>query len=164
MVSRSMRDERQSAIVGVVSDTHGLLRPEVEERLGGVDLIVHAGDVGNPVILEHLRRIAPLRTVRGNTDRGPWARDLPRSDLFEYEGRGFYVIHDILEMDLDPRAAQVAVVISGHSHRPLIESREGILYLNPGSAGPRRFLLPVAMARLAINPDGLDPEIILLQG
>lgn len=159
-----MQDERPLAVVGVVSDTHGLLRPEAVERLEGVDLIVHAGDVGNPAILEHLRRIAPVRAVRGNTDRGLWAAGLPRYEIFEFGGRTFYVVHDILEMDLDPRAAGVAVVISGHTHRPSIQIADGVLYLNPGSIGPRRFLLPVAMANVTIRFERLDPELIFLGG
>jgi uncharacterized protein len=126
-------------LVGVISDTHGLLRPEAVDALRGVELILHAGDVGKPEVLDELRRLAPTFVVRGNVDHGDWASQLPVSKIVEVGGRSFYMLHDIGELDLDPPTAGFAAVIFGHSHQPLIETRDGVLFLNPGSAGPRRF-------------------------
>jgi putative phosphoesterase len=146
--------------VGVISDTHGLLRPEAIEALQGVDQIVHAGDIGNPRILDDLRRIAPVSAVRGNVDLGSWALDLPTTQLVEAGKALLYVVHDLSTLDLDPRAAGFQVVISGHSHRPLIERREEVLFVNPGSAGPRRFRLPVSLVRLEISDQGIVPQLV----
>lgn len=140
--------------IGVVSDTHGLLRPEVLDRLRGVSRIVHAGDVGDPGILDRLAAVAPVRAVRGNVDRGGWAETLPWTEVVDVDGVMLYVLHDLAELDLEPAASGFAAVVHGHSHRPSIETRRGVLYLNPGSAGPRRFRLPVSLAILTCR----DPE------
>ncbi len=141
--------------VGVISDTHGLLRPEAVDCLAGVEHILHAGDVGSGEILDRLRRIAPLAAIRGNIDRtGPCAA-LPETEILELNGTSIYMLHDLHVLDLDPGTAGVQVVVSGHSHQPLIEHRRGVLYLNPGSAGPRRFSLPVTIAWLDV---GLIPK------
>jgi putative phosphoesterase len=154
----------QGAItVGVISDTHGLLRPEATDALKGSDLIVHAGDVGGTDILEQLRTIAPTFAVRGNVDTGAWARALPITEVVDAGQLRLYVLHDLATLDLDPRAAGFAAVISGHSHRPSAEVRHGVLYLNPGSVGPRRFTLPIAMARLRVTGDRLSHEMIALK-
>ena len=148
--------------IGVISDTHGLVRPQALRALAGADLIVHAGDVGGPAVLEALRGVAPVVAVRGNNDRGAWAAALPETEVVETDGRSLYVLHDVKELELDPRAAGFAAVIAGHSHQPRIDRRDGVLYLNPGSAGPRRFRLPIAVAWLAIEPAGVDAEIVQL--
>ena len=148
--------------MGVISDTHGILRPEAIEALRDSDLIVHAGDVGNPEVLERLRAIAPTIAVRGNVDKGAWARVLPLSEVVEIGELQLYVLHDLSELDLDPKTAELAAVISGHSHRPNAEVRKGVLFLNPGSAGPRRFALPVAVAKLRILGTSLSHELIEL--
>jgi putative phosphoesterase len=154
----------QGAItVGVISDTHGLLRPEATDALKGSDLIVHAGDVGGTDILEQLRTIAPTFAVRGNVDTGAWAKALPITEVVDVGQLRLYVLHDLATLDLDPRAAGFAAVISGHSHRPSAEVRHGVLYLNPGSVGPRRFTLPIAMARLRVTGDRLSHEMIALK-
>jgi len=148
--------------VGVISDTHGLLRPEAVAALEGSDLIVHAGDVGDPEVLAPLRELAPVHAVRGNVDRGTWAEELPLDRVVEVGGHRLYVLHILDELDLDPAAAGFAAVIFGHSHRPHRERRDGVLYLNPGSAGPRRFRLPVTVARLSVSEQGLTAEIVEL--
>jgi hypothetical protein len=148
--------------IGVISDTHGLLRPEAARALHGVDRIVHGGDVGSPDILDRLREIAPTVAVRGNVDTAPWAGVLPATEVVEARGLHLYVLHDIAALDLDPAAAGFAAVIYGHSHRPGAERRNGVLFLNPGSAGPRRFRLPVSLARLEIRGDQLECELIEL--
>jgi hypothetical protein len=148
--------------IGVISDTHGLVRPQALRALAGADLIVHAGDVGSPDVLEALRAVAPVVAVRGNNDRGRWAAALAETEVVETDGRSLYVLHDLKELDLDPRAAGFDAVIAGHSHQPRIERRDGVLYLNPGSAGPRRFRLPIAIAWLAVEPAGMDAEIVHL--
>ena len=148
--------------IGVISDTHGLLRPQAVEALQGMDLIVHAGDIGEPKILEDLERIAPVRAVRGNTDRGEWARALPLTQVVEAGGLQLYVLHDLHTLDLDPGAAGLAAVIFGHSHRPHLERKDGVLYLNPGSAGPRRFTMPVSLAYLKVQGPFLQAEFIPL--
>ena len=150
--------------IGVLSDTHGLLRPEAIAELGGAELIVHAGDVGDPSILERLGDIAPVRAVRGNVDTAPWARALPEAEVVEVPGALVYVLHDLSALDLDPRAAGFAAVVYGHSHRPSIESRGGVLYLNPGSAGPRRFRLPVSLAWLVVEPRDVRARLVELVG
>ena len=149
--------------VGVISDTHGLLRPEAVEALKGSELIVHAGDVGDASVLERLRAIAPTIAVRGNIDTSIWARTLPTTEVVEAGGLQLYVLHDLASLDLDPRAAGFAAVISGHTHRPAADLRDGVLFLNPGSAGPRRFTLPVAVARLEVAGARIAHQIIELR-
>jgi putative phosphoesterase len=146
-------------VVGVISDTHGLVRPEAVERLRGSDLIVHCGDVGSPAVLDALRATAPVRAVRGNNDRGAWAAALPADAVIELGPHVLYVIHDVGELALEPAAAGFSAVLSGHSHRPSIERRDGVLFVNPGSAGPRRFSLPIAVARLVVTPGRCDARI-----
>lgn len=148
--------------IRVISDTHGLLRPEALDAMQGADLILHAGDVEQPAVLDALRAVAPVHAVRGNVDRGPWAEDLPYTEVVEVNGALLYMIHIREKLDLDPAAAGFAAVIFGHSHQPGIERRDGVLYLNPGSAGPRRFKLPVTCARLWIEDGRADAEIIEL--
>jgi uncharacterized protein len=137
--------------VGVISDTHGLLRPEAVAALTGVERIIHAGDIGERAVLDALGRLAPVSAVRGNNDRGGWARDIPETQVVEIGGVALYVLHDLHGLDLDPRAAGFAAVIAGHSHQPRQERRDGVLYFNPGSAGPRRFRLPVSLGRLTVE-------------
>lgn len=151
-----------SKIVGVISDTHGLLRPEAKAALAGCDAIVHAGDIGKPEVLTDLEAIAPLTVIRGNVDK--WAVTLPDTAVLEIEHRYLYVIHDVKELDLDPRAAGFDAVISGHSHKPSVHEQDGVLYLNPGSAGPRRFTLPIALARLEVSAARLEAKIVELVG
>lgn len=139
-------------IVGLISDTHGLLREEALRALERSDLIIHAGDVGKPEILDTLRTIAPVVAVRGNIDQGAWAESLPATAVAEAGPAVFYVLHDVHELDLDPSAAGFHAIVSGHSHKPGCTERSGILYINPGSAGPRRFNLPVTVARLDLGP------------
>jgi uncharacterized protein len=145
--------------IGVISDTHGLLRPEAELRLAGVARIIHAGDIGRPEIIGSLQRIAPVIAIRGNVDTGPWADDYPLTRTEKLGGRAIHILHDIHELALDPAAHGIDVVISGHSHQPRIETIAGVLYLNPGSAGPRRFTLPIALATLELTRDALRPCI-----
>jgi hypothetical protein len=149
-----------SVVVGVISDTHGLLRAEALAALSGSRYIVHGGDIGDENILRTLAAIAPVTVVRGNTDTDAWGRRLPRTAVLDVEGVRIYTVHDIAELDIDPRAAGVSVVVFGHSHRPGIEHRGDVLYLNPGSAGPRRFDLPVSVARLAIDGGAARAEIV----
>jgi uncharacterized protein len=149
-------------VIGVVSDTHGLLRPEAVEALRGVDRILHAGDVGAPEILKELESIAPVTAVRGNVDSGGWAQKLPLSEVIEVEGVSIYMLHILEKIDLKPEAAGLKVVVHGHSHVPKIEEKNGVLYFNPGSAGPRRFKLPVTVGRLIVEKDALRREIIEL--
>lgn len=149
-------------LVGVISDTHGLVRPEALAALRGAELIVHAGDVGSPDVLAALEAVAPVDAVRGNNDRGAWAARLPQSAAVEVDDTLLYLVHDVDELDVDPRAAGVAVVVSGHSHRPAAVARDGVLWFNPGSAGPRRFRLPVAVGRLRISDGTVAPELVTL--
>jgi hypothetical protein len=149
-------------LIGVISDTHGLLRPEATAALAGVDHILHAGDIGGPEILTALAAIAPTTAVRGNNDRGPWARALPETAVVTLGGHDLYLLHDLQTLDLDPRAAGFAAVICGHSHQPKQELRDGVLTFNPGSAGPRRFHLPIALGRLRIDDAGLAAEVVTL--
>lgn len=142
---------RTIQIIGLISDTHGLLRPEALRALEGSDLIIHAGDVGVGEILEELRRLAPVVAVRGNVDTDPWCADLPETAVAEAGSSLIYVLHDVKALDLKPATAGFAMVVSGHSHKPLLEKKDGVLYLNPGSAGPRRFNLPVTVARIDIR-------------
>jgi putative phosphoesterase len=145
--------------IGIISDTHGLLRPEVTERLAGVHYIIHAGDIGRAEVISGLRKIAPVTAIRGHIDRGEWAAQYPDTALVKLGGRSFYVLHNLKELDLDPAAAGIDVVVSGHSHRPKIETVGGVLYFNPGSAGPRRFTLPIALATLELTGDTIRPCI-----
>lgn len=154
--------QSRTTTIGVISDTHGLLRPQARDELAEVDLIVHAGDIGSLSVLESLRSLAPVVAVRGNVDCGEWAWDLPFSEVVEVGSHLIYVLHALDHLDLDPAAAQFSAVICGHSHRPHAERRKGVLYLNPGSAGPRRFHLPVALARLYVRGPMLHPEIVQL--
>lgn len=149
--------------MGLVADTHGLLRPELLAALKGVDLIIHAGDVGKEEVLEKLKALAPVVAVKGNVDRGAWAEPLPRAELVEVGGVDIFVSHGHEEPDLDPVAAGCRVVVRGHSHKPSIEERGGVLYLNPGSAGPRRFSLPVTAMRLYVRGGAVDAELVNLQ-
>ena len=150
-------------VVGVISDTHGLMRPEALVALRGSDLIIHAGDVGNPDVINELAGIAPAHVVRGNVDTGDWAASLPMTELVEVGERRFYVLHEVSQLDLDPADAGFGAVVYGHSHQPMIETRQGVLFLNPGSAGPRRFKLPVTVARVGVSGRRLRPEIVELQ-
>lgn len=149
--------------VGVISDTHGLLRPEAAAALAGVERIVHAGDIGSPDVLAALGRLAPVTAVRGNNDRGDWAAGIADTEVVEVGGVSLYVLHDLHELDLDPRAAGFAAIIAGHSHQPRLEERDGVLYLNPGSAGPRRFKLPISLARLTIADARVRAELVTLE-
>ena len=149
-------------MIGVISDTHGLLRPEAVEALAGCDRIIHAGDVGSPDVLSRLRDIAPTLAVKGNVDRGDWASKLPRTEAVELEGHTIYVLHILEELDLQPAPAGISAVVYGHSHKPSIEHRDGVLYLNPGSAGPRRFKLPVTVAKMSVVNGELTARILEL--
>jgi uncharacterized protein len=148
--------------IGVISDTHGLLRPQAVAALRGCPVIIHAGDVGRPEVLDELRRIAPVFAVRGNVDMGAWALQLPATEMVRVEDCRLYVLHDLSALDLDPRTAGFGAVIAGHSHQPKIETKDGVLYFNPGSAGPRRFNLPVSVGRLTLAGTELQAEIINL--
>ena len=149
--------------IGVISDTHGLLRPQALAALRGCDPIIHAGDVGSPDILDALRRIAPVFAVRGNVDKGDWAGKLPLTELVQIDGFSLYVLHILDELNLDPPTAGFHAVIYGHSHQPKIETRNDAIYFNPGSAGPRRFNLPVTLGQITIAEDGLRAEIVALE-
>src|SRR5678816_3439690 len=148
-------------LAGIISDTHGLLRPEALKALQGVDRILHGGDVGNAAVLEALREIAPVVAVRGNNDKGAWANELPQWEVAELEDVFVYMIHDLKEIDINP-AGSFQVVVSGHSHKPSIEQRRGVLYVNPGSAGPRRFNLPITIALLRVTGHQASAEIVEL--
>jgi uncharacterized protein len=150
-------------LIGIISDTHGLLRPEAITALHGSDYIIHAGDVGDPVILNKLAEIGPLTAIRGNVDREAWARKMPATNVLEAGGISIYVLHNLQDLDLKPEAAGFAVVISGHSHVPKQEERNGVLYFNPGSAGPRRFRLPVSIGQLKVKGGKVSAEIIELR-
>jgi hypothetical protein len=151
-----------ATVVGVISDTHGLLRPEAREALRGSDLILHAGDIGGGEILDSLRRLAPVVAIRGNVDRGLWAETLPDTEVVEVGGLHLYLLHDRNALSLNPAAAGIAAVVSGHSHQPMQEIRQGVLYFNPGSAGPRRFKLPVGAGRLKIVEGVIRGELLTL--
>ena len=164
-----MKAQRPSKIIlpmvriGVISDTHGLLRPEATAVLRGSDFIVHAGDIDEPAILEKLSELAPVTAVRGNVDRGSWAKKVPSSAVLVIGAVSIYVIHNLLELDLKPEAAGFAAVISGHTHVPKHENKNGVLYFNPGSAGPRRFQLPVSVGRLVVHDTKVTGEFVKLQ-
>ena len=147
-------------IIGVISDTHGLLRPQALERLRGSDHIIHAGDIGAPEIVPALEQVAPVTAIRGNIDTQDWARRFPETEVVEFAGLHIYIVHDAQALDLNPKAAGFAAVISGHSHRPHQQLKDGVLYFNPGSAGPRRFKLPITLGRLEIAQGSVKGEIL----
>jgi uncharacterized protein len=147
-------------LIGVISDTHGLMREEALDALQGSQLIIHAGDVGDPKVLEALRTVAPVVAIRGNIDKGEWANELPDSEWVEAGDASIYVLHDVSQLDLDPVTAGLQAVICGHSHKPSIRTQDGVLYLNPGAAGPRRFKLPVTVAKLHVVGKQLRAERI----
>lgn len=149
--------------IGVIADTHGLLRAEVVEALRGAEMIIHAGDIGKAAVLDTLRALAPVKAVRGNGDREPWARGLPKTEAFEIDEVGVYVLHDLGELDLVPEAAGFKVVVSGHSHHPSVQERNGVLFVNPGSAGPRRFRLPIGIAFLHVQGASVEAELVPLE-
>jgi len=149
-------------LVGVIADTHGLMRPQAIDALRGCDLVIHAGDIGTPEVLDALRALAPVHAVRGNVDKGSWAAQLPMTEVVDVGGRLLHVLHIVDALDRDPATAGFAAVIFGHSHKPSIETRAGVLWLNPGSAGPRRFDLPVSLARVRVTESGLRPELVTL--
>lgn len=153
-----MGPRRQVKTLGLISDTHGLLRPEALHALQRCELIIHAGDVGNPEILRELARIAPVVAVRGNVDTEPWALDLPETAVAQAGSVQIYVLHNLRDLDLNPAAAGFQVVVSGHSHQFSQETKHGVLYVNPGSAGPRRFRLPITLARLHIDENPIRVE------
>jgi putative phosphoesterase len=154
---------RAATTVGVISDTHGLLRPEAVAALRGSDYIIHAGDIGDPQILDKLAEIAPLTAVRGNVDHEAWARKIPTTNVLQIGEISIYVLHILQELDLKPEAAKFAAVVYGHSHVPKQESKNGVLYFNPGSAGPKRFKLPVSVGRLTIKAGKIDANILALE-
>ena len=151
--------KRSPIRVGLISDTHGLLRPEALAALADSDLLVHAGDIGGAAILTRLSTIARVTAVRGNNDRGSWAERLNQSELFKVGDVCLYAIHDLAELDIEPQAAGVRVVVSGHSHQPRVEERDGVLYVNPGSAGPRRFRLPISIGELIIDGTRVEARL-----
>jgi putative phosphoesterase len=146
--------------IGVISDTHGLLRPEAVELLRGSEHIIHAGDIGSAEIIPALEKIASVTAIRGNVDTQAWARRFAETEVVEFEGLHIYIIHDVNALDLNPKAAGFAAVISGHSHQPKQEMKDGVLYFNPGSAGPRRFKLPISVGRLQIVGGKMSAEIL----
>ncbi len=149
-------------IIGILSDTHTVLRPEAFSALSGSNLIIHAGDVGDPDVIEDLSRIATVYAVRGNMDNGSWSEGLPVTDVVDVDGHLIYVVHDLNDLDLVPFAAGIEMVVFGHSHEPEIVEKDSVIYLNPGSAGPRRHSLPVSVAVVTVRPEGLFPRIIKL--
>ncbi len=150
------------ARIGLISDTHGLLRPEAVEFLRGSERIIHGGDIGHAGILDELAAIAPVTAVRGNNDHGAWARSIQETEVVQIGAVLIYVLHNVAELDLDPAAAGFHVVVSGHSHKPCIETRDGVLYVNPGSSGPRRFKLPVSAAQLTIVGADVQAKLVEL--
>lgn len=151
-------------LLGVISDTHGLVRPQALDALAGVDLILHAGDIGNQQVLDTLNQIAPVVAVRGNNDKGDWATSIPDWEVVEVGRISIYMLHDVKEIDISPAGAGFHVIVSGHSHRPSVEERRGVLYVNPGSAGPRRFKLPISLAHLTVSGDKVQANIVELSG
>jgi len=148
--------------IGIISDTHGLLRPQALEALQGVDLILHAGDIGNQQVLDTLNTIAPVVAVRGNNDKGDWAQALPDWEVVEIGNVSIYMLHDVKEIEISPSGGGFHVVVSGHSHKPSVEERRGVLFVNPGSAGPRRFTLPVSLAHLHVVGEKVEARIVEL--
>lgn len=163
MLSRA-RTKKQSDlhVIGLISDTHGLVRPQALEALQDVELIIHAGDIGKPEVIGALKIVAPVVAIKGNNDTGIWAKPLPDTTLVRAGGKRLFIIHNVKELDCDPAARGYQVVVSGHSHKPSVSMRNGVLYLNPGSAGPRRFKLPVAVGKLFIQNEQVNAEIIEL--
>lgn len=157
---RAPAPTRAVVIIGVISDTHGMLRPEALAALRGSDYIIHAGDIGDPAILKELARLGPVTAIRGNVDREPWARKIPAMNVLEAGGVSIYVLHHLQELDLKPEAAGFAVVVYGHSHVPKQEVNKEVLYFNPGSAGPRRFRLPVTVGRLTVREGKVSAEVV----
>ncbi|MDQ3732141.1 MAG: metallophosphatase family protein [Pseudomonadota bacterium] len=155
--------KRSCRLIGVVSDTHGLMRPQALAALRGAELIIHAGDIGSPDVLDALRGVASVVAIRGNVDRAPWANALAETEVVDLNGALIYVLHNIQALDLDPQAAGFRAVVFGHSHKSLVEQREDVLYLNPGSIGPRRFTLPITLARLQMDGSTLNAEIVNLK-
>jgi uncharacterized protein len=151
------------ARIGLISDTHGLLRPEAIDFLRGSDFIVHAGDIGNARVLQDLGTLAPVTAVRGNNDNGPWAEAISETAVLRVDEVSIYVLHDLAQLSVDPGAARFQVVVSGHSHRPLVEQRDGMLYVNPGSSGPRRFRLPVAVGELKVAGSSVKARVVELE-
>lgn len=149
-------------VVGVISDTHGLIRPSALDALAGADLILHAGDIGGKDVVLALERMAPVRLVRGNTDLEPWSRTLPERDLVEVGQHKILVLHDLASLALEPRENGISVVVSGHSHKPKQGLQRGVLYFNPGSAGPRRFSLPISVGRLTLRGESVEGDLITL--
>jgi len=154
-----MRRMRADVRIGIISDTHGVLRPEAIKRLAGVDHIIHAGDIGSPEVIAELCKLAPTTAIRGNVDTGEWAAEYPHTARVKLGGRLIYVLHNLKELDIDPAANGIDIVVSGHSHQPKVETVGPVLYLNPGSAGPRRFTLPIALATLELASNALRPRI-----
>lgn len=154
---------RNAKRIGLISDTHGLLRPEAVEALRDSELILHAGDVGKPEILEELRKLAPVVAIRGNVDTAPWCSVLKETELVETEAATFYLIHNLNDLDLEPAAAGIDIVLFGHTHQPAQYEKDGVLYINPGSAGPRRFSLPISLARLDLTAKPLSTEFITIE-
>jgi uncharacterized protein len=149
--------------IGLISDTHGLLRPEAMLFLQGCQHLIHGGDIGSPAILEQLAKLAPLTVVRGNNDHGAWAEQLPLTALLQIGGVSIYVLHDLAQLDIEPKTAGVRVVVSGHSHQPLVEERAGVLYVNPGSAGPRRFKLPISAGELIVADGSVSARSVIFE-
>jgi len=149
-------------VIGLISDTHGLMRAEALQALDGADLIIHAGDIGKPEVIEALKAISPVRAIKGNNDTGAWAKALPETQWVKTGKVNLFIIHNVKDLDGDPVTRGFQVVISGHSHKPSVSSRQGVLYVNPGSAGPRRFKLPVAVGKLFINSSQVHAELIEL--
>jgi len=145
--------------IGIISDTHKLLRPEAAAALTGCELIIHAGDIGSLEVIQELEQIAPVRAIRGNVDQAPWADAFPAHDVIEISNRRVYVVHDLSSMSADPAAAGFDVVVSGHSHMPSVREVDGVLFVNPGSAGPRRFTLPITVAVLSITPRRIEAQV-----
>lgn len=164
-MSRNLRRKitRPVRLIGLISDTHGLVRPQALDALRGVDLIIHSGDIGKSEVLAALKSIAPLHAIKGNNDRGAWAKKLPETKTISIGGTKLFLIHDVHELDFDPSERGIAAIISGHSHKPSVVTRDGVLFVNPGSAGPRRFTLPVAVGLLRIADNKLRAAIIELQ-
>jgi putative phosphoesterase len=161
-LSRMDRRHKNKKLIGVISDTHGLIRPEALRALAGADLIVHAGDIGKPEVIDALQSIARVIAIRGNNDRGAWARKFPERAVVKIGRNKIFLLHDVKDLDFDPRAAGFRMVISGHSHSPSIAERGGVLYLNPGSAGPRRFKLPIAVATLRVDGSTVNARLVVL--
>jgi putative phosphoesterase len=161
-VNRARRSAKTAKVIGLISDTHGLMRPEALVALKGVDAIIHAGDIGKPEVVGELRAIAPLVAIKGNNDTAAWAGSLPQTKSVTFGSTRVFVIHDVKELQFDPAARGYRVVVSGHSHKPSVSERAGVLFVNPGSAGPRRFKLPVAVAMLTISGSDLNARIVEL--